>query len=331
MSSGCRICGSELVTEIGHVQYFARYDWPIFDCRACGCRFAPHDDSVYDSLHSSGSLHYYRDYRDLAEQSKRFFDLGDSDGLERHLSSHSKYRFIIDKVSEEPTNARILEIGCSRGYLTSWFILGGRKILGVDVSGEALDSARSAFGERFVAVGDPAMKAGAPYDVIYHVGMIGCVADPVGLTRQLILLLRPGGKLFFNAPNRAGLYLRHQLWLDSAPPPDLVTLFPEGFWTRQFSREAMVSEAIEKLPDGQAVTVALRRLAGRRWRVPVPRALDASESQDRSRSGADKVWEIIERAISKGCRLSRLERLAPKAPSDFGLFVTMVRHGLNAN
>jgi len=85
------------------------------------------------------------------------------------------------------------------------------------------------------------------YDVIYHVGVIGCVADPIGLTTELLRMLRPGGKLLFNAPNRGGLHLNGQLWLDSAPPPDLVTLFPETFWKRRFSDVANVVERAEML------------------------------------------------------------------------------------
>src|SRR5437660_518436 len=80
---------------------------------------------------------------------------------------------------------------------------------------------------------DRAMDAMAPYDVVYHVGTIGCVADPLGMTKRLLGLLKPGGRLLFNVPNRDGCYLRGQLWIDAAPPPDVVTLFPSGFWRRQ--------------------------------------------------------------------------------------------------
>ena len=99
----------------------------------------------------------------------------------------------------------------------------GRPILGIDVSPEASTSARASFGDHF-AVGLDAAQP--PYDVIYHVGLIGCVDDPIALTRRLLAMLKPGGLLLFNAPNRDALGLDGQLWLDSAPPPDLVTLFP---------------------------------------------------------------------------------------------------------
>ena len=46
------------------------------------------------------------------------------------------------------------------------------------------------------------MRRSPPYDVIYHVGLIGCVADPIAFTRRLLAMLKPGGTLLFNAPNR---------------------------------------------------------------------------------------------------------------------------------
>ena len=70
---------------------------------------------------------------------------------------------------------------------------------------EALGSRREAFSQSRRCTSDirrdARIRAEAPYDFIYHVGMIGCVSDPVKLTRELLALLKPGGILLFNAPN----------------------------------------------------------------------------------------------------------------------------------
>src|SRR5262249_8034028 len=160
------------------------------------------------------------------------------------LSKGSKYQFIIDQIDREPTDARILEIGSSKGHLTSYFILTGRKITGVDISPKAVASASAAFGNHFVRAGVPSIEAEAPYDVIFHVGTIGCVADPIAMTRRWLDMLKPKGRLLFNAPNRDACSLRDQLWFDSAPPPDLVTLFRPGFWSDRFSDLALVGEEV---------------------------------------------------------------------------------------
>src|SRR5262249_35916678 len=141
---------------------------------------------------------------DQAETCKRLFDRGDLAGLRAALSEGPKYRFVMDAIDREPADARILEIGSSRGHLTSYFILGGRKITGVDVSANAVAAASAAFGAYFVLVEDPLIDAQAPYDVVFHVGTIGCVADPIGMTKRLLDLIKPGGRLLFNAPNCDG-------------------------------------------------------------------------------------------------------------------------------
>src|SRR5439155_7482707 len=179
------------------------------------------------------------------------------DSLKRELSQTSKYRFIIEEVERLPRDARLLEIGCSRGHLTSYFILAGYPITGMDVSDSAICAAMAIFGDHFV-VGDSHLRGiDGHFDLIYHVGTIGCVADPVGLTRRLLDRLTPGGRLLFNSPNLQSCYLRKQLWIDAAPPPDLVSIFPPGFWTKHFGSEAVVEEQIENIASRKGVSVRL--------------------------------------------------------------------------
>ena len=250
--SGCRVCGSARISDAGRVEYLRGFDWPVLDCDECGCRWTQHDDTVHQRLHTTPAISYYAEYVALAEQARTAFAARDLQTLSSELRRWPKYRFVLDAVEREPRSSRILEVGCSRGYLTSHLILDGRNVLGIDVSDEAITAARSAFGDHFALVDSARAMAGRPYDLIYHVGMIGCVSDPIGLTQKLLSLVRPGGRLIFNAPNRAALHLRGQLWFDSAPPPDLVTLFPEGFWQKYLAREALVEETVEWLPADQS-------------------------------------------------------------------------------
>jgi SAM-dependent methyltransferase len=318
----CRVCGSSNILKRGEVEFYFGYAWPIYDCDDCGCRFTGHDSSAYDLLYSEQSSCYSR-YTAQAETCRRLFDRGDRAALRALLSKSSKYRFIIDAMDREPAKARILEIGSSRGHLTSYFILAGRKIAGVDVSPNAIATAKANFGDYFVQAGDPSIGARAPYDVIFHVGTIGCAADPVGLTRQWLDLLKPGGQLLFNAPNRDGCALRDQLWFESAPPPDVVTLFPPGFWRDRFGDAAVVSEKIEFCSPEQNLLIALRKSARRRWRKPVPLALKNSERWSAPvPTLGDALWLNLERLVRKAVGL---HRLAPLHPSEYGLFIQMVK------
>jgi len=322
----CRICGAGSATQIGEVEYYKDFAWPIFDCASCGCRFTKHDDSTYEWLHrQAGST--YGLYRELLERYKPLFDRGDLVALGRELSHSSKYRFIVEAVNRSPKDAGILEVGCSRGYLTSYAILARRDVLGCDVSAEAVRAATAAFGNHFAEAGSPVIRERAPYDMIYHVGTIGCVADPIGMTRGLLDLLKPGGRLLFNAPNADGCWLKEQLWLDAAPPPDLVTLFRPGFWRKHFSAVADVTEEIESCPTPQAFDIGLKTLCGRRWQKPEPLLMENSLNDFKGTRAGTKnnsgFWHQFERCARAAARITRTNRLAPAQPSPFGLFVTM--------
>jgi SAM-dependent methyltransferase len=321
----CRICGSEEITKRGEVEFYFGYAWPIYDCEDCGCRFTLHDSSTYDLLYSEQSSCYSR-YIGQAQICKTLFDRGDLAGLRASLSQGSKYRFIIDEIDREPANARMLEIGSSRGHLTSYFILSGRNITGVEVSPKAIAAAAAAFGDYFVRAEDPAIEAQVPYDAIFHVGTIGCVADPIGMTERLLSLLKPGGRLLFNAPNRNGLTLRDQLWFESAPPPDIVTMFPPGFWRDRFVDVALVCEETESCAPEQNLLIALRRLGRRKWHKPVPMPLKESERWSApAPTFRDILWQNLERAVRRTSRLTGIHRLAQSYPSEYGLFVQMVK------
>jgi SAM-dependent methyltransferase len=305
------------------VEFVVGFAWPVWDCSECGCRFTRHEHKIYNALHSQPGSCYSR-YRDIASAVKPIFDRGDIKALHGQLSQAAKYRFIIDELGNLNQPAKFLEVGCARGFLTSYFILGGYDILGVDVSEEAINSAVAMFGNHFALSGAAAMETHAPYDAIYHVGTIGCVADPVGMTEQLLGLLKPGGRLLFNAPNRSACNQRGQLWFDSTPPPDLVTLFRPGFWRKRFGQVAEVEEEIEPSEPERSFTIGLRNLFRIRWQHPEPIQLNRSaQASMPSRDG--KLWEFFERATRKVARTTRLINLVPRQPSEYDFFVTMKR------
>ncbi len=325
----CRICAASEVTEIGQVEYYSGFSWSVFDCLTCGCRFTKHDESIYNWLHSKPTSIYWL-YRDLADKCKDLFDQGDSSGLKRELSKGAKYKFVIDALEQRPRSASLLEVGCGRGCLTSYFILAGCKIIGTDVSPEAISGARAAFGDHFFSADSTAIQDGAPYDAIYHVGTIGCVSDPLRLTRDLLKLLKPGGHLLFNAPNADACWFRGQLWIDAAPPPDLVTLFRRGFWHMHFAETADVTEEVEMCPADQAFEIRVRSVLGRRWQSPKPLPLDASadayqHGRPENHNGQNRVWHLFESGSLKIGRAVHLSHLAPKQPAPFGLFVRMTK------
>lgn len=321
----CRICGADSAHVIGQAEYYAGYALPIADCATCGCRFTHHHATFYSLLHDEANS-CYRRYRELAARCREHYVQRDLPRLRAELQQNAKYQFIIEEIEKLGPKLRILEVGCARGFLTAWALLSGHAALGSDISPEAIAAAREDFGEHFVLPDSAQIDSLAPYDVIYHVGTIGCVADPIKLTRELLARLKPGGKLLFNAPTRTALHLQGALWLDAAPPPDLVTLYPPGFWEVQFHHLATVQEHIASCERMQNVQIGLRKLFRRVWRPPLPLPIHASDREfapvPRRR---DALWRWFERGVCIIGARSGLDRYAPPQPADFGMLVCMTK------
>jgi len=314
----CRVCGSATTRTAGRIEYFRGHAYDVLDCDDCGCRTTAHDPAAHEALHRTGALDYYAGYREMGEAARALFGAGNREGLRNLLAPNAKYRFAMDAIDRLPPGMSVLEVGCSRGYLTAYAALAGHPATGVDASAEALATARAAFGDTFLPAGSPAIRERGPYDLILHVGLIGCVADPIGLTRELLGLLGRGGRLAFNAPNLDALEDDQQLWLDSAPPPDLVTLFPEGFWVKRFGNAAQVHEVVERRDARASFEKALQSMLGSGWSPPVPRDFEAPAAPAR-RAPLPRPL----RALSRVADATGIARLARPRPTDFGLFVTM--------
>lgn len=317
----CRICTSDRTQELKTIEFYQGYPWTIYDCQECGCRFTRYDPAVYNLLHTlPGSR--YGDYQQIARECQLLFSQRDLNGIRNLLGKTSKYRFVIDAVECCKDANRVLEIGCSRGYLTSFFILAGYDAIGVDISEEAVQGAEKAFGNHFFQADSNAIKSRSPYDVIYHVGTIGCVEDPLGYTRRMLDMLRPGGVLLFNAPNLDACVLEGQLWLNGAPPPDLITLYRKGFWTQQFHDSALIEESVEYCDSATAFTLFTHKLFRRHWGQKQPSTIAGGKP---TMSMAERLFSRMDRDLRRFAVLTGIARLAPLQPADFGLFVKMTK------
>lgn len=261
----CRICGaSKAVQEIGRVPLpAASTDLALYRCRRCGSHFTDHDDRAAENLHADDHSVYHLQSQ-IADVASSLYEARDVTGLGNYLRQLRKNAFVMDEIEATPGLRRVMEVGCSRGYMTAYFVLRGYDVVGVDVSKTALESAIGRIGPYFAAPDDPKVAAGRPYDAIYHVGTIGCVGDPFGFTRGLLDQLRPGGVLLFNAPNLNACVERGRAWSQEVFPPDVVTLFSPEIWTNNFSDIATVNVTERRLARREQVRKALRPLRGSR-------------------------------------------------------------------
>jgi 2-polyprenyl-3-methyl-5-hydroxy-6-metoxy-1,4-benzoquinol methylase len=108
---------------------------------------------------------------------------------------------------------RILDIGCSGGYLAERLAGAGSTIIGVELDPPAAERAREFCDE--VLVGDAETIAlpfePASFDAIVCGDLIEHLRDPGALLARVRPLLKPGGRLVLTTPNVANWTIRLQL------------------------------------------------------------------------------------------------------------------------
>jgi 2-polyprenyl-3-methyl-5-hydroxy-6-metoxy-1,4-benzoquinol methylase len=126
---------------------------------------------------------------------------------ERRHRAHAK---LLDAVG---TGKRVLDVGCSSGYLAEPLAARGNTIVGLE-----LDAGAAREAERFceqVLVGDVETMelpfAPASFDVVLCGDVVEHLRDPVAALARLRPLLRPDGRLVVSTPNVANWAIRLSL------------------------------------------------------------------------------------------------------------------------
>jgi 2-polyprenyl-3-methyl-5-hydroxy-6-metoxy-1,4-benzoquinol methylase len=156
-------------------------------------------------------------------------DLADSE------TSHAK---MVDLVG---SNKRVLDVGCSTGYLARTLSASGNRVWGVEYDAAAAAEARPHL-ER-VVVGDlealdlVAEFGEAAFDVVLFGDVLEHLRDPLPVLRQARPLLAPGGSVVISVPNVAHGDVRMALLLGRFRYTKLGLL--DETHTRFFTRESL--------------------------------------------------------------------------------------------
>jgi SAM-dependent methyltransferase len=126
-------------------------------------------------------------------------------------ASRSVYAAALDR--QIPVGARVLEVGCGTGQLGAFLSIGGRSVVGVDMTRASLELA-GGFKQRHglhncnFLHGDlfdlPLQRES--FDLVICKGVLMATADPRGGLHAICKLLRPGGYLIIGLYNRFGRF-----------------------------------------------------------------------------------------------------------------------------
>ena len=317
----CRICKSAQVKEIGNYTPYKEYSFVVYDCLNCGCRFVWRGGDIYETLHRLDQSPYSF-HKDIAAKVKEWFDYGKLTEMYEYLTVFPKNKFIIDAIAKLEGPKIILEIGCSLGYLTAYHIISGHEILGVDISPTAVSEASARFGNHFRVIDDNNFARLGTFDVVYHVGTIGCVDDPIGFTRAILDSLKVGGKLFFNCPDVEAAREMKAIWNKGTPPPDLITLFKDSVWRELFAKDVEVNISYDPYDVKANIYKYIDKLLRRPYLIETP---EISISQIKLRE-AERITPAILKKLFQILSQVNLWNVFPRHVLEIGMFVTMTKH-----
>ena len=174
---------------------------------------------------------------------------------DRPLGGH---RMLLDML---PRGGRVLDAGCSAGYLAERLAERGSTVVGLELDPDAAERARSACEQ--VLVGDVETMElpfePASFDAVVCGDLIEHLRDPGAALARLRPLLRPGGTLALTTPNVANWTIRLQLLLGRFRYTDLGIL--DRTHTHLFTRSTLIECVQDAGYDVERVE----------FTVPVPR------------------------------------------------------------
>ena len=197
----CPLCaaGSDRLSVVTPHVYGDRSGRAFFRCGACDAIFlhpglSPEEERQFYAAEFEGFM------------CGRSGDAGGWSQPERHIAANQstvarRMRYLKEVL---PARGRVLEVGCSSGFMLYPLMEVGYDCVGIEPSGVFRDYLRA----RRVACHDSldALRAAAPaddFDAIMHFFVLEHVADPEGFLREQLDLLRPGGLLVCEVPNAA--------------------------------------------------------------------------------------------------------------------------------
>ena len=126
---------------------------------------------------------------------------------ERPLGGHRKLLALV------PEGARVLDVGCSSGYLSRPLAESGSTVTGLELDPEAAEQAR-AFCDQ-VLVGDVERMdlpfEPASFDAVVCGDLVEHLRDPRAFFARVRPLIKPGGRIVLSTPNVANWAIRLSL------------------------------------------------------------------------------------------------------------------------
>jgi 2-polyprenyl-3-methyl-5-hydroxy-6-metoxy-1,4-benzoquinol methylase len=166
----------------------------VFRCDGCDVRY------LHPGLSPEEEAKFYAAEFEAFMAKRSAADAG-WDGPERHIRANEpqRQRRMAYLAPFLKPKSRILEIGCSSGFVLYPLAADGHKCIGIEPSGVFADYVRS----RGLTCHNSLDALGAEerFDLILHYYVMEHLADPAAFLQRQLALLKPGGRIVFEVPN----------------------------------------------------------------------------------------------------------------------------------
>lgn len=226
----CIICNNQnaIIVDQHFPGYLNGSFFEIISCAKCNTNFSyPRviGDQLYDWIYTDQSIPGYDRYYQYAKKIIKFREPLDFLAKENDIY-YPIYNYLQDK-----SNLKILDIGCSYGYLVYALNVAGHKTLGVDVSKKAIDFAIKNFGDSFQNIDAKLFlqTTSEKFDVIHASELIEHLLQPQEFINDCLKILNKDGVIIITTPNK-DFMPTGSVWLTDRPPVHTVWLSEQSFY-----------------------------------------------------------------------------------------------------
>jgi SAM-dependent methyltransferase len=195
----CRLCRTPLAEPpiVGAHVYGGRSNQRFFACTACGVAFQ------HPPLDPEEEARFYRMEFEKFMHARTGADF-DWSGPERHVAANGvtfdrRWPFLAPHVRP---GARVLEIGCSSGFMLYPLRERGAQVFGVDPSDVFTEYVRTQGVPVYRTLDELRAAETEPFDLIMHFFVLEHVRDPEAFLAEQLAMLKPGGRIVLEVPSR---------------------------------------------------------------------------------------------------------------------------------
>jgi ubiquinone/menaquinone biosynthesis C-methylase UbiE len=147
------------------------------------------------------------------EHSDYWRDVYEHDRSYAGYTLQKQHRFVIDMVQQTPNAKRILDVGCGAGVTMIELAEKGYAVSGLDIAPKMIELAQAEAQRRQlqcdfkVGLAESLPYPDQSFDVLIALGLLGNILDDKPVLKEMVRVLKPGGRLLLTMPNLLALDL----------------------------------------------------------------------------------------------------------------------------